>query len=257
LRIAFPKSNVTTKKSIMKTPLKSLITGLTLLLLATLNPQLSAAPFGTAFTYQGRLIDGGAPATGNYDFWFKLYDAPASGLQQGGTIITNAMPVTNGLFTITLDFGAGAVNGDARWLDIWVHNAAGGSWVWLNPRQPLTPAPHAIYAANAGNVNAANITGTLPNGVLPANPTLAGNVTANTFTGNGNGLTSVNAATVGGLAVGAFWHLTGNAGTTPGVNFLGTTDNQPLDSEFMASGDCGWNQHPAEGLTFSVAVQRP
>ena len=25
------------------------------------------------------------------------------------------------------------------------------------------------------------------------------------------------------------WHLTGNAATTPGVNFLGTTDHQPLE----------------------------
>lgn len=25
------------------------------------------------------------------------------------------------------------------------------------------------------------------------------------------------------------WDLTGNAGTTPGANFLGTTDNQPLE----------------------------
>jgi hypothetical protein len=28
---------------------------------------------------------------------------------------------------------------------------------------------------------------------------------------------------------GRYWKLTGNAGTTPGVNFVGTTDNQPLE----------------------------
>ena len=33
---------------------------------------------GTAFTYQGRLTDGGSPADGEYDFRFRLYDA-ASG----------------------------------------------------------------------------------------------------------------------------------------------------------------------------------
>ena len=61
----------------MKTTSKLLITGLTLLALATINPQLSAAPsLGTAFTYQGRLMDGGAPVTGNYDFWFKLTMTP-------------------------------------------------------------------------------------------------------------------------------------------------------------------------------------
>jgi hypothetical protein len=25
-----------------------------------------------------------------------------------------------------------------------------------------------------------------------------------------------------------YWSLTGNAGTNPGTNFIGTTDNQPL-----------------------------
>lgn len=136
----------------MKNPIKLLITGLTLLALATLNSQLFAVPLGTAFTYQGRLMDGGAPATGNYDFWFKLYDDPVSGTQQGGTVTTNAMPVTNGLFTITLDFGA-VFTGNARWLDIYVHNSTndpGVGWVCLAPRQPLTPAPYALYAPNAG-----------------------------------------------------------------------------------------------------------
>jgi len=36
-----------------------------------LNPLcVSATPLGTAFTYQGRLSDGGAPASGIYDLRF-------------------------------------------------------------------------------------------------------------------------------------------------------------------------------------------
>ncbi|WEK69786.1 MAG: hypothetical protein P0Y62_18500 [Candidatus Chryseobacterium colombiense] len=35
-------------------------------------------------------------------------------------------------------------------------------------------------------------------------------------------------AAVTGFTANAQWSLTGNAGTTPGTNFLGTTDNQPL-----------------------------
>src|SRR5262249_43219468 len=38
-----------------------------------------AATLGSAFTYQGRLTDSGAPATGNYDFQFKLYDSGSGG----------------------------------------------------------------------------------------------------------------------------------------------------------------------------------
>ncbi|MGA2852749.1 MAG: hypothetical protein ABSE90_01260 [Verrucomicrobiota bacterium] len=187
----------------MKTTSKLLITGLTLLMLATLNLQLSAAPVGTAFTYQGRLIDGGAPATGNYDFWFKLYNDPASGTQQGVTVTPAAVPVSNGLFTVVLDFGPGVFTGDARWLDIWVHNSTndpGVGWIWLSPRQPLTPAPHAIFATTASNVSgtvsAAQLLGALPGASLSG--TYGGAVTlnnaGNSFTGNGGGLTGLNAS---------------------------------------------------------------
>ena len=33
---------------------------------------------GTAFTYQGRLIDGGSPANGSYDLRFAVYDSTNS-----------------------------------------------------------------------------------------------------------------------------------------------------------------------------------
>ena len=57
----------------MKTKLK--LTALALLL-STLNPQLSTAHAqGTAFTYHGRLNDGGNPANGIYNLRFALFDA--------------------------------------------------------------------------------------------------------------------------------------------------------------------------------------
>ena len=36
----------------------------------------NAVDMGTAFTYQGRLTDGGSPANGPYDFEFELYLPP-------------------------------------------------------------------------------------------------------------------------------------------------------------------------------------
>ncbi|MGA2855038.1 MAG: hypothetical protein ABSE90_13030, partial [Verrucomicrobiota bacterium] len=176
-------------------------------------------------TYQGCLAEGGAPANGNYDFWFKLYNAPASGTQQGGTVITNAMPVTNGLFTITLDFGA-VFPGSPRWLEIYVHNSTNApeaGWVLLDPRQPLTPAPYALYAPNAGV--AATATSVNGGGVLPVSfstPALPepGQILAY----DGSSLMWTNPGTI--LPA---WLLGGNAGTTAGMNFLGTTDNQPLE----------------------------
>ena len=37
-------------------------------------PEIPQAAVGTAFTYQGRLDQGGSPTSGTYDFRFRLYD---------------------------------------------------------------------------------------------------------------------------------------------------------------------------------------
>jgi hypothetical protein len=50
---------------------------------------------GTAFSYQGRLNESGAPANGNYDF---AYNDPQSGSQVGATETNSAVTVTNGFF---------------------------------------------------------------------------------------------------------------------------------------------------------------
>ena len=53
---------------------------------------------------------------------------------------------------------------------------------------------------------------------------------ANSFSGNGGGLININAATLGGLSSANFWRANGNADTSPASgNFVGTTDNQPLE----------------------------
>src|ERR1043165_8183891 len=81
----------------------------------------------TAFTYQGKLADNGAPARGNYDFQFKLFDAVSSGNQIGATLTFDGnagnqplVVVANGIFTVQLDFGAcpTCFNGTARFLEI-------------------------------------------------------------------------------------------------------------------------------------------
>ena len=64
----------------------------------------------TTFTYQGKLSDGANPASGNYDIQFKLFDTATvgTGIQQGPTITNSTVAVTTGIFTVQLDFGAGA-----------------------------------------------------------------------------------------------------------------------------------------------------
>ena len=114
-----------------------------------LNPLcVSATPLGTAFTYQGRLSDGGAPASGIYDLRFTIYDSTNNA---GGIVaspLTNsAVAVSNGLFTVTLDFGEGVFDATDRWLEIGVRtNGSVGAFTTLSPRQALMPVPMALYA---------------------------------------------------------------------------------------------------------------
>ncbi len=122
---------------------------------------LTAAPAGTAFTYQGRLQDADGPANGHYDFLFRLYDAPASGKPIGPLLATNAVAVNSGLFAVELDFGAGAFAGEARWLHISVQTNGAGRFTTLTPRQPLTSAPSAHYAHDSGAAAYATVAGGL------------------------------------------------------------------------------------------------
>ena len=122
------------------------------LLLSLSELWLQAASPSTAFTYQGRLFDGGAPANGLYDLQFTNYDAATGGNALGG-FNTNALPVTNGLFTLTLDFGA-VFDGTPRWLEISERTNGTTNFVTLTPRQLLAAAPYATYAASAGTASA-------------------------------------------------------------------------------------------------------
>jgi hypothetical protein len=118
-----------------------------------------AEPMGTAFTYQGRLLDANQTADGLYDLQFKLYDSPADGNQMGGTLDANEVDVIDGYFTVFLDFGSdpNIFNGDARWLDIGVRPGEledPNAYTVLSPRQGITPTPYAIYAAGDGGIGA-------------------------------------------------------------------------------------------------------
>ena len=106
---------------------------------------------GTAFTYQGRLIDANSAADGLYDFQFKLYDANEAGMQKGITVPIGELDVIDGYFTVGLDFGSGVFTGDARWLEIGVRPGDSGSnYTTLSPRQKVVPTPYSLYAKIAG-----------------------------------------------------------------------------------------------------------
>jgi hypothetical protein len=184
---------------------------------------------GTAFTYQGRLNDSASPANGSYDLKLTLYDSVSGGLVVAGPLTNAPTAVSNGLFTVMLDFGTAAFTGPARWLEIGVRsNGSAVAYLTLNPRQALTAVPYAVTAGNlTGFVPASALSGAYPGALTLNNP---GNQFSGAFTGNGGGLTNISAVTLGGLSAAAFWQISGNSGTSPGNgNFLGTTDPQPLE----------------------------
>src|SRR5262245_36807046 len=71
---------------------------------------------GTTFTYQGQLKDGGMAVNGPYDLTFRLFPSEVGGAPIGLTVALPATAVTDGLFTVSLDFGAGVFDGTPRWL---------------------------------------------------------------------------------------------------------------------------------------------
>jgi hypothetical protein len=109
------------------------------------EPQSPQALYGSAFTYQGQLKSGGTPYNGACDLRFGLWNAMSGGVQIGTTQTKSNVGMAEGYFTVQLDFGGGAFQGDARWLAIEVRCPAGtGSYTALSPRQPLTAAPYAL-----------------------------------------------------------------------------------------------------------------
>ncbi|MBI5386504.1 MAG: hypothetical protein HZA90_17685 [Verrucomicrobia bacterium] len=187
------------------TPLLQTATLLAALL--TLNPQPStclAAPLGTAFTYQGRLTDAGAPANGIFDLRLAICDS-AGGSSPLAVTTNAAVTVASGLFAVTLDFGPEVFTGEARWLELGVRtNGSASDFTRLGPRQPLTPAPHALFAPNAGtaaNLPASGLTGTVPDARLSTNVAMlnrpaafSGAVMALGFFGGGVQLSNLNAS---------------------------------------------------------------
>lgn len=115
------------------------------------GPSILAVDVAADFTYQGRFVDDGSPADGEYDIRFILYDAEAGGTQVGATVSKENMDVSDGLFTTTLNFGGAAFTGEARWLEIAVRpGASDEAFTVLNPRQPVTAVPYALHALTAG-----------------------------------------------------------------------------------------------------------
>ena len=139
----------------------------------------------TAFTYQGKLVDSGNPANGQYDFQFKLFDTVTlgTGTQQGSTAMVTNTTVAAGIFSVQLDFGActACFDGSPRFLEIAVRPNGGGSFTTLGPRQPFTSTPYAIRSTNASQLEGHPASGFIQNSITQqagTNFNIGGNGTA-------------------------------------------------------------------------------
>jgi hypothetical protein len=224
----------------------------------TINDQVPP-PF---INYQGRVLTNGVTFTGTGQFTFTLVDGHGNSYWSLGP--TN-IAVVRGLYSVQLGplqsslFASNAlslrvsfddgVNGAQQFPDQLI-NSVGYAFV-AEAANSATTAATALTVA-PGGVNAAAIA----NGAITAPALAPGAITAaalptnvayldanqvftgqnfftnanNSFVGSGSGLANVNAAFLGGLPPYYFWQTKGNAGTSPGLgNFLGTTDNNPLE----------------------------
>jgi hypothetical protein len=159
---------------------------------------------GSAFTYQGQLQFNGQPVNATCSFEFSLWDAASAGSQQGSTLNRSNVTVTNGLFTVQLDFGATALGSGDRWLETSV-GCAGLSGLVTLSRQPLTSAPYAFLADTV----AASAVGSsqLQDGAVTSAKILNGTITSSdiasgTITANEVNTTSLQRRVTGNCAAG-------------------------------------------------------
>ena len=167
----------------------------------------------TAFTYQGFFKDGANNANGNYDFQFLLFSAASGGSQIDSTNFRLNVPVTDGVFSVLLDFNVAGFTGPDRYLEIRVRPSGTTTYTTLTPRSFVGSSPYSVQAVNAtnasllGNVPAANYlqsgSATINAGTqfnIGGNRALSTPATENTFVGMNSG--TGNSSSTGNTFVG-------------------------------------------------------
>ncbi|MGZ4962919.1 MAG: beta strand repeat-containing protein, partial [Limisphaerales bacterium] len=119
---------------------------------------LAAVAQGTFFEFSGTLASGGLPANGNYDMSFQLFPQAVGGTASSAILNANAINVTNGQFTVSLDMGSVFDGSSDFWMELGAKPAgSSGSLVIVTPRIPIVASALALFATKAGSVVSGNI----------------------------------------------------------------------------------------------------
>lgn len=225
------------------------------LLTILISPAVFA--FGNSFTYQGKLADASAPADGSYDFQFTLQTSAGSPI--GAAIVKDDVLVSDGVFSVELDFGP-VIAVDDYQLQIGVRaGASSGAFTGLSPATKITPAPQAQIAElaqvattvldnsigsaqiNANQVQvrvasscpagqsirAVNANGSVACESAGSGPVGPQGPVGPTGPAGAAGPTGATGPT-GAPGSADAWGRLGNSGTSAASNFIGTTDGQAL-----------------------------
>ena len=142
------------------------------------------------------------------DIKFHMNNVPQMVLDHFGGLILDAGDANGGVFNHTSTGGAGLAFGVNSGEGIASKRTAGGNQWGLDFYTFSTPRLSIAYAGNVG----IGTTAPSPSAALD----VVGTVKATQFTGSGAGLTGI-------------WKANGNALTTPGTDFIGTTDTKALE----------------------------
>ncbi len=115
-----------------------------------------------SISYQGVLEESGSAANNSYDLQFRLYDGPDPNLalQVGNTVTAFNVAVAQGIFSLSLDFGANVFDGTDLWIELAVRPAnSGSSYTILAPTQPLLAAAssHFAYEVEANSIGVVHL----------------------------------------------------------------------------------------------------
>ncbi len=157
------------------------------------------------------------PASGNFDFEFALFDSVSGGSQVGSTQTRNGVGVSNGIFSVNLDFG-NTFPGAQRFLEIRVRQAGGGAFTTLSPRQPVSSAPYAVKSINSDSATVA-----------------VNAVTANNATNAQNAVNATNAQTAVNFTGPLAGDVTGtqNSTTVARLQSRSVANTPPLDGQVL------------------------